>query len=96
MFIPYLLAASHSSSARSPEEAGDYVRTLQTLLRAVGSSDGSMELVGGSFMRHCMQEQFTLELSRAHYDVTSTSQLTDTDILWERGAKLKTSTVLSL
>ncbi|KAI6152376.1 GatB/GatE catalytic domain-containing protein [Pisolithus tinctorius] len=29
---------------RSPEEAGDYVRTLQTLLRAVGSSDGSMEL----------------------------------------------------
>ncbi|KAI6024517.1 Glutamyl-tRNA amidotransferase B subunit [Pisolithus marmoratus] len=25
-------------------EAGDYVRTLQTLLRAVGSSDGSMEL----------------------------------------------------
>ncbi|KAG6330919.1 hypothetical protein ID866_8169 [Astraeus odoratus] len=29
---------------RSPEEAGDYVRTLQALLRAVGSSDGSMEL----------------------------------------------------
>ncbi|KAF8550387.1 Glutamyl-tRNA amidotransferase B subunit [Imleria badia] len=29
---------------RSPEEAGDYVRTLQAMLRAVGSSDGSMEL----------------------------------------------------
>lgn len=29
---------------RSPEEAGDYIRTLQALLRAVGSSDGSMEL----------------------------------------------------
>ncbi|KAL4081424.1 GatB/GatE catalytic domain-containing protein [Scleroderma yunnanense] len=29
---------------RSPEEARDYVRALQTLLRAVGSSDGSMEL----------------------------------------------------
>lgn len=30
---------------RSPEEAGDYVRTLQAMLRAVGASDGSMELV---------------------------------------------------
>ncbi|KAI0960164.1 hypothetical protein AcW1_004761 [Taiwanofungus camphoratus] len=28
---------------RSPEEAGDYVRTLQALLRSVGSSDGNME-----------------------------------------------------
>ncbi|EKM59499.1 uncharacterized protein PHACADRAFT_114333 [Phanerochaete carnosa HHB-10118-sp] len=28
---------------RSPEEAADYVRTLQTLLRAMGSSDGNME-----------------------------------------------------
>ncbi|EMD40527.1 hypothetical protein CERSUDRAFT_44073 [Gelatoporia subvermispora B] len=28
---------------RSPEEAGDYVRTLQSLLRCVGSSDGNME-----------------------------------------------------
>ncbi|TFK28925.1 glutamyl-tRNA amidotransferase [Coprinopsis marcescibilis] len=28
---------------RSPEEAGAYVRTLQALLRAVGSSDGNME-----------------------------------------------------
>ncbi|TBU33054.1 Glutamyl-tRNA amidotransferase B subunit [Dichomitus squalens] len=32
---------------RSPEEAGDYVRTLQALLRSVGSSDGNMEQ--GSF-----------------------------------------------
>lgn len=30
---------------RSPEEAGAYVRTLQALLRAVGSSDGNMEEV---------------------------------------------------
>ncbi|KAG9317817.1 putative glutamyl-tRNA amidotransferase [Chiua virens] len=29
---------------RSPEEAGDYIRTLQAMLRAVGASDGSMEL----------------------------------------------------
>ncbi|KAH7887387.1 GatB/GatE catalytic domain-containing protein [Phlebopus sp. FC_14] len=29
---------------RSPEEAGDYVRTLQAILRSVGSCDGSMEL----------------------------------------------------
>ncbi|KAN0097054.1 GatB/GatE catalytic domain containing protein [Tylopilus felleus] len=29
---------------RSPEEAGDYVRTLQAMLRAVGASDGNMEL----------------------------------------------------
>ncbi|KIP04894.1 hypothetical protein PHLGIDRAFT_108957, partial [Phlebiopsis gigantea 11061_1 CR5-6] len=28
---------------RSPEEAADYVRTLQALLRSVGSSDGNME-----------------------------------------------------
>ncbi|KAH9482302.1 Glutamyl-tRNA(Gln) amidotransferase subunit B, mitochondrial [Psilocybe cubensis] len=28
---------------RSPEEAGAYVRTLQSVLRAVGSSDGNME-----------------------------------------------------
>ena len=30
---------------RSPEEAGAYVRTLQAVLRAVGSSDGNMEQV---------------------------------------------------
>ncbi|KIJ13270.1 hypothetical protein PAXINDRAFT_170551 [Paxillus involutus ATCC 200175] len=29
---------------RSPEEASDYVRTLQAMLRSVGASDGSMEL----------------------------------------------------
>ncbi|RDX53808.1 Glutamyl-tRNA-Gln amidotransferase B subunit, partial [Lentinus brumalis] len=28
---------------RSPEQAGNYVRTLQALLRSVGSSDGNME-----------------------------------------------------
>jgi len=28
---------------RSPEEAGDYVRTLQAVMRSVGSSDGNME-----------------------------------------------------
>ncbi len=30
---------------RSPEEAAEYVRTLQSLLRSVGSSDGNMEQV---------------------------------------------------
>ncbi|KAF7967986.1 hypothetical protein HWV62_32393 [Athelia sp. TMB] len=33
--------------SQSPEEAGDYVRTLQAVLRSVGSSDGNMEQ--GSF-----------------------------------------------
>ncbi|TFY69182.1 hypothetical protein EVG20_g3256 [Dentipellis fragilis] len=28
---------------RNPEEAGEYVRTLQALLRSIGSSDGNME-----------------------------------------------------
>ena len=30
---------------RSPEEAGAYVKALQAILRAVGSSDGNMEQV---------------------------------------------------
>lgn len=30
---------------RSPEEAADYLRTLQSLLRSVGASDGNMEQV---------------------------------------------------
>lgn len=30
---------------RSPEEAGDYVKTLQSVLRSVGASDGNMEQV---------------------------------------------------
>ena len=30
---------------RSPEEAGEYVRSLQSLLRAIGASDGNMEQV---------------------------------------------------
>ena len=34
------------SMYRSPEEAGLYVRTLQAVLRAIGSSDGNMEQVG--------------------------------------------------
>lgn len=40
----------------SPEEAGDYVRTLQSLLRAVGSSDGNMEAVSpfARGMRSCL------------------------------------------
>ncbi|KAI0322508.1 Glutamyl-tRNA amidotransferase B subunit [Amylostereum chailletii] len=38
-----LLEVVSKPDMRSPEEAGDYVRNLQALLRAVGSSDGSME-----------------------------------------------------
>ncbi|ELU38365.1 glutamyl-tRNA(Gln) amidotransferase [Rhizoctonia solani AG-1 IA] len=34
----------HAAHDRSPEEAAAYVRSLQALLRAVGSSDGNMEL----------------------------------------------------
>ena len=30
---------------RSPEEAGDYIRTLQSILRSIGASDGNMEQV---------------------------------------------------
>lgn len=33
------------SHCRSPEEAGAYVKTLQAILRAIGSSDGNMEQV---------------------------------------------------
>ena len=36
---------------RSPEEMGEYVRTLEAMLRAVGASDGSMELVSTSSTR---------------------------------------------
>jgi aspartyl-tRNA(Asn)/glutamyl-tRNA(Gln) amidotransferase subunit B len=35
--------------ARSPEEAGEYIRTLQQVLRFVGSSDGNMENVSAFF-----------------------------------------------
>ncbi|KAI9570072.1 glutamyl-tRNA amidotransferase subunit B [Boletus coccyginus] len=35
---------SEPDMSRSPEEAGDYVRTLQAMLRGVGASDNSMEL----------------------------------------------------
>jgi len=33
----------------SPEEAAEYVRTLQAVLRTVGSSDGNMEQVNYLF-----------------------------------------------
>lgn len=33
------------NNSSSPEEAGEYVRSLQSLLRALGSSDGNMEKV---------------------------------------------------
>ena len=36
------------ATCSSPEEAGNYVRTLQALLRSVGSSDGNMEQVRSS------------------------------------------------
>lgn len=36
----------------SPEEAGDYVRTLQAILRCVGSSDGNMEQVMAIILHH--------------------------------------------
>ena len=36
---------------RSPEETGEYVLTLQAMLRAVWASDGSMELVSTSSTR---------------------------------------------
>ena len=37
------LLGSPNIQRRSPEEASDYVRTLQAILRSVGSSDGNME-----------------------------------------------------
>lgn len=40
--IGCIASLNHTSS---PEEAADYVRTLQALLRSVGSSDGNMEQV---------------------------------------------------
>jgi len=38
------LVGDHVVSS-SPEEAGDYVRTLQAVLRSVGATDGNMEQV---------------------------------------------------
>ncbi|ETW84098.1 hypothetical protein HETIRDRAFT_312503 [Heterobasidion irregulare TC 32-1] len=38
-----LVAQLDVCHGQSPEEAGEYVRTLQALLRSVGSSDGNME-----------------------------------------------------
>ena len=36
---------THSTCLRSPEEASEYVRTLQAVLRSVAASDGNMEQV---------------------------------------------------
>ena len=44
-YLPFHKVNPYSYFFRSPEEAGDYVRTLQALLRSVGSSDGNMEQV---------------------------------------------------
>ncbi len=38
---------------RSPEEAALYVRSLQSLLRAVGASDGNMEQVSATNLTFC-------------------------------------------
>ena len=43
--MPSFLRALSLTIPSSPEEAGEYVRTLQALLRSVGSSDGNMEQV---------------------------------------------------
>jgi Asp-tRNA(Asn)/Glu-tRNA(Gln) amidotransferase B subunit len=43
--ISSLTALMVSIYNSSPEEAGEYVRTLQAMLRSVGSSDGNMEQV---------------------------------------------------
>ena len=40
-----VLRSGIHSRFRSPEEAGAYVKSLQAILRAVGSSDGNMEQV---------------------------------------------------
>lgn len=41
----YRGSSSELTISRSPEEAGEYVKTLQALLRSVASSDGNMEQV---------------------------------------------------
>ena len=45
LYIDVILSIESLPFFRSPEEAGAYVRTLQAVLRAVGSSDGNMEQV---------------------------------------------------
>jgi aspartyl-tRNA(Asn)/glutamyl-tRNA(Gln) amidotransferase subunit B len=44
-----LLEIVSQPDIRSPEEAGEYVRTLQAVLRSIGVSDGMMEMVGAQF-----------------------------------------------
>jgi hypothetical protein len=44
----YFLDYFSDDCQRSPEEAGTYVRALQSLLRSVGASDGNMEQVRNS------------------------------------------------
>lgn len=50
---------------RSPEEAADYVRTLQSLLRSVGASDGNMEQVRMSNMLDILSHAHDRVLSAA-------------------------------
>ena len=57
---------------RSPEEAADYVRTLQSLLRAVGASDGNMEQAGIVSLTAWTRADPLNHGYRAHYDVMST------------------------
>jgi len=52
----------------SPEEAGAYVRTLQAVLRAMGSSDGNMEQVIFILSRQCLGD--AEECRRVPFDVT--------------------------
>jgi Asp-tRNA(Asn)/Glu-tRNA(Gln) amidotransferase B subunit len=45
MSLSVIFIMKHFHIRRSPEEAADYIRTLQAILRSVGSSDGNMEQV---------------------------------------------------
>lgn len=40
-----MISVYFTSLPRSPEEASEYVRTLQAVLRSVAASDGNMEQV---------------------------------------------------
>lgn len=52
---------------RTSEQAAEYVRSLQELLRAVGVSDGNMDAVSKHIHCHVLCSHFLSR--RVHYDV---------------------------
>lgn len=76
---------------RSPEQASEYVRTLQAMLRSVGASDGNMEQVRESF--DGLPTTHFLNIIRDLCVAMLMSLSTVQDNCLARGAKLRILTV---